>query len=170
MAKKQTWQCEKQAKRKEAREYLRDKKGPSKFCGNTHSTQAPKESVLDMPVGVMLVNQQPTAESKEIVKRIYDEVPSAQIHQAEGEVALPHLNHSGSTDQRGSSSSEESSTNVEMENSFAEATTSSGSPPKPLSSEETEQSRKDCPATTITRSGQHPVGGARGPPTCNDHR
>ena len=26
MAKKQTWQCEKQAKRKEAREYLRDKK------------------------------------------------------------------------------------------------------------------------------------------------
>jgi hypothetical protein len=42
MAKKQTWQCEKQAKRKEAREYLRDKKGPSKFCGNTHSTQAPK--------------------------------------------------------------------------------------------------------------------------------
>jgi len=41
-----------------------------------------------MPVGVMWVNQKPTAESKEIVKRIYDEVPSAQIHQAEGEVAL----------------------------------------------------------------------------------
>jgi hypothetical protein len=30
LAKKQTWQCEKQAKRKEAREYLRDKKGPCK--------------------------------------------------------------------------------------------------------------------------------------------
>jgi len=88
LAKKQTWQCEKQAKRKEAREYLHDKKGPSKFCGNTHSTQAPKELVLDMPVVVMWVNQQPTAESKEIVKRIYDEVPSAQIQQAEGEVAL----------------------------------------------------------------------------------
>ena len=88
MTKKQTWQCEKQAKRKEAREYLHDKKGPSKFCGNTHSTQAPKELVLDMPVVVMWVNQQPTAESKEIVKRIYDEVPSVQMHQAEGEVAL----------------------------------------------------------------------------------
>ena len=36
LAKKQTWQCEKQAKRKKAREYLHDKKGPSKLCGNTH--------------------------------------------------------------------------------------------------------------------------------------
>jgi hypothetical protein len=68
LVKKQTWQCEKQAKRKEAREYLRDKKGPSKFCGNTHSIQAPKELVLDMPIGVMWINRQPTAESQEIVK------------------------------------------------------------------------------------------------------
>ena len=37
MAKKQTRRCEHQAKRQEAQEYLRDKKGPSKFCGNTHS-------------------------------------------------------------------------------------------------------------------------------------
>ena len=36
MAKKQTRRCEHQAKRQEAQEYLRDKKGPSKFCGNTH--------------------------------------------------------------------------------------------------------------------------------------
>jgi hypothetical protein len=78
----------KKAKRKEVREYLRDKKGPSKFCGNTHSTQAPKELVLDMPVGVMWVNQEPTAKSKELVKRVYDEIPSVQIHQAEGEVAF----------------------------------------------------------------------------------
>jgi hypothetical protein len=88
MAKKQTWQCEKQAKRKEAREYLRDKKGPSTFCGNTHSTQAPQKLVLGMPVGVMWVNQEPTAQSKELVKRIYEEVPSVQVHRAEGEVAL----------------------------------------------------------------------------------
>ena len=88
LAKKQTWQCEKQAKRKEAREYLRDKKGPSKFCGNTHSTQAPKELVLDMPIGVMWINRQPTSESQEIVKRNCNEVPSVQMHQAEGEVAL----------------------------------------------------------------------------------
>jgi hypothetical protein len=148
LAKKQTWQCERQAKRREAREYLRDKKGPSKFCGNAHSTQAPKELVLDMPIGVMWINRRPTAESKEIVKRICDEVPSVQMHQVKGEV----------------------STNVEMEISFAEATAPSGSPSRPLSSEETEQSRKSGLATTIIRSGQHPVGRARGPPTCNDHR
>jgi hypothetical protein len=88
LAKKQTWQCEKQAKRKEAREYLRDKKGPSKFCGNTHSTQAPKELVLDMPIGVMWINRLSTAESKEIVKRICEGVPSVQVHQVEGEVAI----------------------------------------------------------------------------------
>ena len=46
MAKKQTRKCEHQAKRQEAQEYLRDKKGPSKFCGNTHSSQTPKELVL----------------------------------------------------------------------------------------------------------------------------
>ena len=57
----------------EAREYLRDKKGPSKFCGNTHSIQAPKELVLDMPIGVMWINRQPTVESQGIVKRIYEE-------------------------------------------------------------------------------------------------
>lgn len=43
MAKKQTRKCEHQVKRQEAREFLRDKKGPSKFCGNTHSSQMPKE-------------------------------------------------------------------------------------------------------------------------------
>ena len=48
IAKKQTRQCENQAKRKEAREYLRDKKGPSKFCGNMLSSQAPKELVQGM--------------------------------------------------------------------------------------------------------------------------
>ena len=79
LVKKQTWQCERQAKRKEAREYLRDKKGPSKFCGNTHSIQAPKELVLDMPIGVMWINRKPTVESQGIVKRIYEEVPSVQI-------------------------------------------------------------------------------------------
>jgi len=88
LVKKQTWQCEKQAKRKEAREYPGNKKGPSKFCGNTHSIQAPKELVLDMPIGVMWINRQPTAESQEIVKRICDEVPSVQMYKTEGEVAI----------------------------------------------------------------------------------
>jgi len=50
MARRQTRQCEYQAKQKEAQEYLRDKKGPSKFCGNTLPLQAPKESVQSMPV------------------------------------------------------------------------------------------------------------------------
>jgi hypothetical protein len=83
LVKKQTWQCERQSKRKEAREYLRDRKGPSKFCGNTHSIQAPRELVLDMPIGVMWINRKPTVESQGIVKRIYEEIPSVQIHKAE---------------------------------------------------------------------------------------
>jgi hypothetical protein len=58
MAKKQTRKCEHQAKRQEAREYLRDKKGPSKFCGNTHSSQMP--NVLGMPEGVMWIIQEDT--------------------------------------------------------------------------------------------------------------
>ena len=33
IAKKQTCKCEIQAKQREAREYMRDKKGPSNFCG-----------------------------------------------------------------------------------------------------------------------------------------
>jgi ribosomal protein S18 len=40
MAQRQTRQCEYQAKQKEAKEYLRDKKGLSKFCSNTLSLQA----------------------------------------------------------------------------------------------------------------------------------
>jgi hypothetical protein len=88
MAKKQTRQCEHQAKRKEAREYLRDKKGPSKFCGNTHSSQAPTELVLGMPVGVMWINQEPTEHAKALVESIQKEIPSVEIQRAAGDVAL----------------------------------------------------------------------------------
>ena len=83
MAKKQTRQCENQAKRKEAREYLRDKKGPSKFCGNMHSSQAPKELVQGMPVGILRINQGSTETTNELVKRIQGEVPSAEVQRAE---------------------------------------------------------------------------------------
>ena len=55
MAQRQTRQCEYQAKQKEAKEYLRDKKGPSKFCGNTLSLQAPKELVQSTPVGILRI-------------------------------------------------------------------------------------------------------------------
>jgi hypothetical protein len=88
MAKKQTRQCENQAKRKEAREYLRDKKGPSKFCGNMLSSQAPKELVQGMPVGIPWINRGPTETTDELIRRIQREVPSAEVQCAEGEVAL----------------------------------------------------------------------------------
>jgi hypothetical protein len=88
MAKKQTRQCENQAKRKQAREYLRDKKDPSKFCGNMHSSQAPKELVQGMPVGILRINQGPTETTDELIKRIQEEVPSAEVQRAEDEVAL----------------------------------------------------------------------------------
>ncbi len=68
MAKKQTRRCEHQAKRQEAQEYLRDKKGPSKFCGNTHSLQMPKELVLGMPMGVLWINQDPTTTEEAMEK------------------------------------------------------------------------------------------------------
>jgi hypothetical protein len=84
MAKKQTRQCENQAKRKEAREYLRDKKGPSKFCGNMQSSQTQKELVQ----GILWINQGPPETTEELITRIQREVPSAEIQRAEGEVAL----------------------------------------------------------------------------------
>ena len=91
MAKKQTRRCEHQAKRQEAREYLRDKKGPSKFCGNTHSLQMPKELVLSMPVGVMWLNQDPTATEEVMEKKVRESVPSVRIQWSQAEVALLFL-------------------------------------------------------------------------------
>jgi hypothetical protein len=67
MAQRQTRQCEYQAKQKEAKEYLRDKKGPSKFCGNTLSLQAPKELVQSMPVGILRITQGPTTITDELI-------------------------------------------------------------------------------------------------------
>jgi hypothetical protein len=91
MAKKHTRRCEHQAKRQEAREYLRDKKGPSKFCGNTHSLQMPKELVLGMPVGIMWINQDPTTTEEAMEKKVREAVPSVSIQWSQAEVALLFL-------------------------------------------------------------------------------
>jgi hypothetical protein len=88
MVQKQTRQCEYQAKRKEAREYLRDKKGPSKFCGNMQSSQVPKELVQSLPVGVLWISQGPLENTVELITKIQEEIPSAEIQRTEGEVAL----------------------------------------------------------------------------------
>jgi hypothetical protein len=88
MVKKRTLQCEHQAKRKEAREYLRDKKGPSKFCGNMQSSQVPKELVQSLPVGVLWISQGPLENTVELITKIQEEIPSAEIQRTEGEVAL----------------------------------------------------------------------------------
>jgi hypothetical protein len=88
MAQRQTRQCEYQAKQKEAKEYLRDKKGPSKFCGNTLSLQAPKELVQSMPVGILRITQGPTTITDELITRIQRAIPSVEIQRAEGEVTL----------------------------------------------------------------------------------
>ena len=153
MAKKQTRQCEHQAKRKEAREYLRDKKGPRKFCGNMHSSQAPTELVLGMPLGVMWMNQGPTETTEALTKKIHEEVPSVEIQRG----GTPHPCHSGSAGQRGSSPNGESPTIVEMENCFAVYTTAlHGSPPKPLPPEKAKQPRRIYTAPNSTGCGQHP--------------
>jgi hypothetical protein len=91
MAKKHTRRCEHQAKRQEAREYLRDKKEPSKFCGNTHSLQMPKELVLGMPVGIMWINQDPTTTEEAMEKKVREAVPSVSIQWSQAEVALLFL-------------------------------------------------------------------------------
>jgi len=88
MARKQTRQCEHQAKQKEAREYLRDKKGPSKFCGNTLPLQAPKELVQSMPVGILRITQGPKTTTNELIETIRQAIPSVEIQSAEGEVAI----------------------------------------------------------------------------------
>jgi hypothetical protein len=41
-----------------------------------------------MPVGVLWINQDPTETTDELTKRIHEEVPSAEVQRAEGEVAL----------------------------------------------------------------------------------
>jgi hypothetical protein len=88
MARRQTRQCEYQAKQKEAQEYLRDKKGPSKFCGNLLPLQALKESVQSTSVGILRITQGPTTATCELIKRIRRATPSVEIQNAEVEVAL----------------------------------------------------------------------------------
>ena len=82
MAKKQTRQREYQAKQKEAKEYLGDKKGPSKFCGNTLSVQAPKTLAQNMPVGILRITQGPTVVTDELIRRIQGVIPSTEIQRA----------------------------------------------------------------------------------------
>ena len=88
MAKKQTRRCEHQVKRQETREYLRDRQGPSNFCGNTHSLQMPKELVLGMPVGIMWINQDPTTTEEAMEKKVREAVPSVSIQWSQAEVVL----------------------------------------------------------------------------------
>jgi vacuolar-type H+-ATPase subunit F/Vma7 len=52
------------------------------------SSQAQKEFVQGMPVGILWINQGPTEATDELIKRIQREVPSAEVQRAEGEVAL----------------------------------------------------------------------------------
>jgi hypothetical protein len=74
--------------RTEAKEYLRDKKGPSKFCGNTLSLQAPKELAQSKPVGILRITQGPTTITDKFITRIQRVIPSVEVQRAEGEVAL----------------------------------------------------------------------------------
>ncbi len=52
------------------------------------SSQASKELVQGMPVGILWINQGPPEATKELTTRIQEEVPSAEIQRTEGEVAL----------------------------------------------------------------------------------
>jgi hypothetical protein len=79
IAKKQTRKCEIQAKQREAREYMRDKKGPSKFCGKMQSPMSRDQPVYDMPSGVLLINQGETGSNNGILKKIRDAIPTAEI-------------------------------------------------------------------------------------------
>ena len=79
IAQKQTCQCEIQAKQREAREYMRDKKGPSKFCGKINSTVSREQLVYDMPRGILWINQGETGSSNGLIKKIQDAIPTAEI-------------------------------------------------------------------------------------------
>ena len=79
MAQKQTHQCGIQARQKEAREYLRDNKGPSKFGGKMHSVMPMKELAHDMPWDILWINQGATASTNDIIKKVQDEIPTAVI-------------------------------------------------------------------------------------------
>ena len=52
MAQRQMRRCEVKAKQQEAREYLLDKKGPSKFCGKIQSTVALEKLAHEMTRGI----------------------------------------------------------------------------------------------------------------------
>ena len=82
IAKKQTRKCEIQAKQREAREYMRDKKGPSKFCGKMQSTMSRDQLVYDMPRGILLINQVETGSNNQILKKIRDAIPTAEIQRS----------------------------------------------------------------------------------------
>jgi hypothetical protein len=112
---------------------LRDKKGPSKFCGNTHSSQMPKELVLGMPVGVMWINQDPTENEEAMEKRIREAVPSVRIQWSQAEVALLILATPAEQAQEVETKLATSSKSVEMEKRRADTTASPEHAPQSLS-------------------------------------
>ena len=88
MAKHQTRKCELQAKRQEARDYLRDKKGPSKFCGKMRSSMSPEKRTCIMPRGVLWIHHGETCSGPDLVRKVQSAIPTTEVQHARSVVMI----------------------------------------------------------------------------------
>ena len=82
MVKRQTRQCEMQTKQQEARDYLRDKKGPSRVCGKVQSSMSPEQLNYSMPRGIVWMQKGVTKAGNDLVRSVRSAIPSAEIKRA----------------------------------------------------------------------------------------
>jgi hypothetical protein len=85
MAKHQTRKCELQAKRQEARENLRDKKGPSKFCGKMQSSMDDcilPQLTYSMPRGVLWMHYGVTISGADLIRKVQSAIPTTEVQHA----------------------------------------------------------------------------------------
>jgi len=82
MAKHQMHKCEPQAKLQETRDYLRDKKGPSKFSGKMQSSMTPEQLTYSMPQGVLWMHFGVTNSGADLIRKVQSAIPTAEVQHA----------------------------------------------------------------------------------------
>ena len=95
---KQIRECERRAKRKEAKEFLADKKGPSHFMGKGQSNVPLERLKLSVPTGILWIHNRSASLEDTLLKRIRTKLPTATVHQVSAiEVAMITISTKAST-------------------------------------------------------------------------
>ena len=85
----QVRKCEWQASQQEAKAYLEEKRGPSKFMGKGQSTERPERLKLEAPRGILWAYNRCPATETGLLQKLRTRMPTASIQHSQGkEVAV----------------------------------------------------------------------------------